>query len=79
MPDFGADGTMRPETEEPGSPERPVEGEHPRREPTARCPSCGADVVLREASRGADEAPSAGLACPSCGALVAEGEERRDG
>ena len=73
MPDYSADGTMSPETAEPGSHEKPVEGGHVKRDPLTRCPSCGADVVLREASYGVDE-PPAGLACPSCGALVVESE-----
>jgi predicted RNA-binding Zn-ribbon protein involved in translation (DUF1610 family) len=71
VPDYGAEGTMRPEAREPGSPEKPVEGPQPAKDPTVRCPNCGADVVLREASYGVNE-PSAGLACPSCGAVVVE-------
>ena len=69
MPDDSADPTMSPHTEEPGSPEKPVEGEHPRKDPLVRCPSCGADVVPREGSYGVNE-PDKGLACPSCGALI---------
>ena len=73
MPDYGADGTMRPDTVEPGSPQKPVAGAHEASEPMVRCPSCGADVVLREGAYGVNE-PSAGLACPSCGTVVAEAE-----
>jgi predicted RNA-binding Zn-ribbon protein involved in translation (DUF1610 family) len=70
VPDYSAEGTMRPEAAELGSPEKPVAGEHPARDPLTRCPSCGAEVVPREASYGADEEPSVGLACPSCGAVI---------
>ena len=69
MPDYGADPTMSPETAEPGSHEKPVEGIHVQADPQVRCPSCGADVVPREASHGATE-ESKGVACPSCGALI---------
>ena len=75
MPDYAADGTMSGETLSPGSHEKQVEAAGEQTEPLTRCPSCGANVVLREASYGVDE-PSAGLACPSCGALVEEEEER---
>ncbi len=69
MPDYGADGTLRPESVEPGLPDRPVEGEHEVTDPLVHCPSCGADVIPREASHGATE-PSRGLACPSCGEII---------
>ena len=69
MPDYGADGTMRPDSVEPGVPDRPVEAEHASTDLLVRCPSCGADVIPREASHGVSE-PSAELACPSCGHII---------
>ncbi len=59
MRDRGADGTH----------ERPLSAEPEAEDRTVECPSCGAEVLLRPASHGVNDA-TAGLACPSCGTIV---------
>jgi hypothetical protein len=74
MPDETAEPTLSRLTSSPGSPERPADGVAQPEEPLMRCPSCGADVVPRPASRGFAE-PTLGLACPNCGTLLSRDQQ----
>jgi hypothetical protein len=76
MADEAAEPTLSAKTDAPGSSERHAAavGDESAADPLVSCPSCSAEVVLREASYFANE-PSVGLACPNCGAIVSD--ERR--